>query len=347
MVLERPARPADAVLLGPFLHRLGDHRGRQSGGVEEVEAIGAVQTAAFGGEQLHLAIAVGTADLGHGEARVIAVEQRADALEEAGDRVVALVVGVELVIERARARDAVVQRRRRIVAEAGIEHHEVDRIDTEAVDAPLQPEAGDVEERLLYRRMVAVNLRLLLQEVVHVILAAARVPRPCRAAEDRLPIVGRRAVGLGIVPDVPIGAGVVAAGPAFLEPRVPVAGVRPDLIDDDLHAERVRAGDERVEVGKRAEDRVDVAIIGHVIAEIGHRRPEEGRQPDRLDAQARDMVEVRGDAGQVADAVAIRIGEAARIDLIDGGAVPPGTVLGAILGRLHMAHRAGVSAQIA
>ena len=123
--------------------------------------------------------------------------------------------------------------------------------------------------------------------------------------------------------------------------------MRPDLVDDHLQAERVRPRDERVEIRERAEDRVDVAIVGDIIAEVGHRRPEEGRQPNRLDTQARDMVEVRGDAGQVADAVAVRIGEAARIDLIDGGAVPPGTVLGAVLGRLHVAHRAGVSAQIA
>ena len=37
-----------------------------------------------------------------------------------------------------------------------------------------------------------------------------------------------------------------------------------------------------------------------------------------------DIVEPRGDPGQVADAVAVGVGEAARIDLVDGGAAPPG-----------------------
>ncbi len=101
-----------------------------------------------------------------------------------------------------------------------------------------------------------------------------------------------------------------------------------DLVNDDLDAERVRLGDQRIEVGERAEDRIDVAIIRDVVAEVAHRRLEEGREPDRIDAEARDMIEMRGDAGQVADPVAIRVREAARIDLVDDCALPPGLVLG-------------------
>ena len=85
-----------------------------------------------------------------------------------------------------------------------------------------------------------------------------------------------------------------------------VGAVRIDLVDDDLEPERVRALDQRVEVGERAEHRIDVAIIGDVVAEVAHRRGEEGRQPDRVDAEARDIIELRGDARQVADAVAVR-----------------------------------------
>ena len=85
-----------------------------------------------------------------------------------------------------------------------------------------------------------------------------------------------------------------------------VRGVRIDLVDDDLQPERMRARDQRVEIGERAEDRIDVAIIGDVIAEILHRRGEEGRQPDRVDAEAGDIIEMRGDPRQVADPVAVR-----------------------------------------
>ena len=55
----------------------------------------------------------------------------------------------------------------------------------------------------------------------------------------------------------------------------------------------MRLGDQRVEIGERAEHRIDVAIVGDVVAEILHRRGEEGRDPDRVDAE-------RGDIGAAA-----------------------------------------------
>ena len=70
-------------------------------------------------------------------------------------------------------------------------------------------------------------------------------------------------------------------------------------------------------------DRVDVEVVGDVVAEVGHRRAVERRQPDRLGAELREVVEARGDAAQVADAVAVGVGEGARVDLVDRPALPP------------------------
>ena len=69
--------------------------------------------------------------------------------------------------------------------------------------------------------------------------------------------------------------------------------MRHDLVDHHLQAEPVRLGDQGVEIGQRAEHRIDVAIVGDVVAEILHRRLEEGRNPDRIGAE-------RGDIGQPA-----------------------------------------------
>src|SRR5262249_52358268 len=77
---------------------------------------------------------------------------------------------------------------------------------------------------------------------------------------------------------------------------------------------------------ERAEDRIDAAIVGNVVPEIFHRRGEERRQPDRRHVERGDVVEMPGDAVEIADAVAVRVGEAARIDLIDRRAAPPGTL---------------------
>ena len=159
---------------------------------------------------------------------------------------------------------------------------------------------------------------------MQVILAPPPVPGPGRPAEHRLPVVGRAAIGLGIGPDIPVGVQALPLGTTRLEPAVAVGGVGIDLVDDDLEPQCVRALDQRVEVGEGPEQGIDVAIVGDVIAEIRHRRGKEGRQPDRVDAERGDMVEVAGDARQVADPVAIAVGEAARVDLIDHGASPPG-----------------------
>jgi hypothetical protein len=78
-----------------------------------------------------------------------------------------------------------------------------------------------------------------------------------------------------------------------------------------------------IEIGERAEARIDVAVVGDVVAEILHRRSEERRQPDRRDAERGDVLEPRRDAGQIADAVVVGIREAVRIDLVDRRAEPP------------------------
>ena len=94
-------------------------------------------------------------------------------------------------------------------------------------------------------------------------------------------------------------------------------------IDDDLEPEVMRAGDHRVEIGQGAEDRVHVAIVADVIAHVLHRAFEEGRQPDRIHAQRREMVQPPGDARQVADPIAVRILERPGIDLIGHRTTPP------------------------
>ena len=202
----------------------------------------------------------------------------------------------------------------------------VDRIEPEAVDAALQPEACRVEHRVLGRLAVEVQIRLSRQEVVQIILPPPRVPFPCRAAENRQPVVGRRTVRLGIGPDIPVGLGIVARGAAFLEPRMLVGGVRNHLVDHHFQAEPVGLGDQRVEIRQRPEHRIDVAIVRHVISEILHRRLEERRYPYRIGSERGDIRQTPDNALQIADAIAIGVLIAARIDLIDHRAAPPVTI---------------------
>ena len=89
----------------------------------------------------------------------------------------------------------------------------------------------------------------------------------------------------------------------------------------------MRRGDHATQVVERAEDRVDVAVVRDVVAEVRHRRAEHRREPDRVDAEIAQVGKTLGDAGQIAHAVAVAVGEGARVDLVDDGAPPPRGIL--------------------
>src|SRR5687768_12968065 len=64
-------------------------------------------------------------------------------------------------------------------------------------------------------------------------------------------------------------------------------------------------------------------MVGDVVAEVGLRAAKERRQPDRLDAELLQIIEAVEHAREVADAVAVAVGERARVQVIDGRAPPP------------------------
>jgi hypothetical protein len=69
-------------------------------------------------------------------------------------------------------------------------------------------------------------------------------------------------------------------------------------------------------------------VVGDVVAEVGHRRRVERREPHGVDAEPVEMIEVLLDAGQVAGRAPPGAGERPGIDLIEDGALPPGCVHG-------------------
>jgi hypothetical protein len=121
----------------------------------------------------------------------------------------------------------------------------------------------------------------------------------------------------------------VLGEPAVLDRRV--AG-------DDVHEHPqpalVGGADERVHVVQRSEARVDVRVVGDVVAAVGERRRVDGRQPQRIGAEAGDVLQPPGDAGEVALAVAVGVLKRARVDLVDDGVAPPR--LGGSVGHSHI-----------
>src|SRR3990167_8843646 len=214
----------------------------------------------------------------------------------------------------------------RVVAQGRVVKAEVDGVQAVAVHTQLQPELHGVQQRILHGGVVEIQIGLAAEEVVQVVLAPARVPLPGAAAKDRQPVVGRGAVGPRIGPDEADGPGVFAAGAALGEPGVLVGAVREHLVDHDLQTQRVGALHQRLEVVERDEHGIDVVVVADVVAEVFHRALEEGREPDGVGTECRDVVEALRDARQVADAVAVAVLEGAWVDLVDHAAAPPAVV---------------------
>ena len=198
-------------------------------------------------------------------------------------------------------------------------------VEPEAGDAAVEPEAHNVVESVADGAMPPVEVDLLLQEAVQAHLPGLRRQQPCGLlAERRAPVVRRRAVPTRIGPDVPVAMLRVARAQRVLEPRVPIARVVRDEVQDDADAALARACDELVEVGQGSEHRLNVPVVGDVVSPVLVRRDRDRRQPQHVDPQPLQILELLDDAGQVADAVGVRIRERADVHLVDDGLLPPG-----------------------
>jgi hypothetical protein len=80
-----------------------------------------------------------------------------------------------------------------------------------------------------------------------------------------------------------------------------------DEVEPDVDAERASLGDERVVVGKRPVVGVNVPVVGDVVAPVDVRARVDGRQPECVDTERREVPEMRTDAA-----------ERAEVDLVDG-----------------------------
>lgn len=78
-----------------------------------------------------------------------------------------------------------------------------------------------------------------------------------------------------------------------------------------------------IELTERAEDRVDIAVVGDVLPEIGDRRGVERGEPDRIDAECRQIRQACLESGLIADPIGAAILKRAGIDLVDHARLPP------------------------
>ena len=152
-----------------------------------------------------------------------------------------------------------------------------DDVHAEAIDAAVKPPVHHVVHGSAHGRVLPVEVRLLLRELVQVVLAALRAVLPCGAAEVGAPLVrlgaGRAGLvaGAGGTPPVPVGVRVVLVL-RRLEPRVLVGGVVDHQIHHDLQTALVGLGQQLIHVVECAEQRINVLIVGNIVAIVVLRR---------------------------------------------------------------------------
>jgi hypothetical protein len=94
-------------------------------------------------------------------------------------------------------------------------------------------------------------------------------------------------------------------------------------LGDHLQAAALRLAHEGAEVRARAVVRMHVVVVGDVVAVVLERRRVERQQPERVDAEVLDVVELRGQSAEVADAVVVRVEERLDVQLIDDRVLVP------------------------
>ena len=197
--------------------------------------------------------------------------------------------------------------------------------------AAVQPEPDHVLEQGGYVRVTPVPVRLAGVEQVQVPLPSGAAiglghPGPGRAAELRDPVV-RRQLAAGAAPVAEDEPGPLRAagrrGQRGAEQRMRAGAVVRHQVDDDPDLVRGRVLDQMVEVGHGPEQRVHGAVVADVVSAVGQRGRVEGGQPDGVHAEVGQVPQAGPQSRQVAHAVTVRVGEAARVHLVDDRVLPP------------------------
>ena len=109
----------------------------------------------------------------------------------------------------------------------------------------------------------------------------------------------------------------------FFEPFVLIRAVIDDEIHQDVHIAFLGLSNQTVHIVHGTEARVDIIIIGNIVALICERRAVDRREPDNVDTEVFEVIEFADNARKITNAVSVRITEAFWVDLIGCFFVPP------------------------
>ena len=257
----------------------------------------------------------------HGECRRIILVENLAPLPVDLVHIIAIIQRIAAISRQTRRSDAPIIEIRTVEILA----QTVSDVDTEAISAVVKPKTQGLDEVGLHIRVLPVPVGLLHGKQVQIPLAV-RHARPRGTAEMGHPVGGRQftVFAATVTENVAIALGRSGAGgKRGFEPRMQVGGMIGNDVNNDFDTRRVRSLSEFVEIVHRAEFRVDIAVIVHVISAVGELARVEGAEPNRVNTQLLQVVDATGYACDIAETGTGGVFERARIHLIDHRLMPP------------------------
>lgn len=99
------------------------------------------------------------------------------------------------------------------------------------------------------------------------------------------------------------------------------------VVDDQVHqqldAMLLQLRNQDLNVGHASVARLNLAVVGDVVAHVDIGALVARRQPYGVYSQAGDVVDFGDDAWKIAEAVTVGVAKACWVDLVDGCVVPP------------------------
>src|SRR5205814_47064 len=199
-----------------------------------------------------------------------------------------------------------------------------DGVETESIDTQGQPKIAHLLESFEHGRIVEIQVRLMRIKAMPVIGFCDRIPCPVRGLEifeddPRIFVFLRR-----VAPDIELRTGRAWRGSArFLEPRILIGGVIDHQFRDDAQIALMGRIKKGAKIIKGAEVRIDVEIIGDVVAVITQRRRIKRKKPDGRDAELLEIIQFLDQATEIAHSIAVTVAKRLNVQFVDDRVLVP------------------------
>ena len=200
-----------------------------------------------------------------------------------------------------------------------------DDIHAETVNSLVAPPGHHIVYFVAHFGILPVEIRLFFREQMQIVLSRRFIEFPCGSAEIRSPVGGLMSV-FGIFPDIIVTVWVVFGLAALDEPFMLVRTVVHDQVHDDFDPSFMGGGEHAVEVFHGSELRHNISVVRDVVTVVIIGRFVYRRQPDHINAEFFEIIQMHGDTVQVADSIPVTVLKGAWIDLINDSFFPPGAL---------------------